>query len=69
MGLVTSLLMTMLLFEIGIARTENQYVCIGIGMTLHWFLLSTFVWMIVCSWHMHCVFSRPIEIHAQREVG
>ncbi|KAK7090618.1 hypothetical protein V1264_010390 [Littorina saxatilis] len=58
MGMVTSLFVAMLLFEVGVARVELPAVCTVLGVVIHFCLLSAFTWMVICSAYMFHVFKR-----------
>ncbi|XP_076453455.1 latrophilin receptor-like protein A [Babylonia areolata] len=60
MGLVTSLLVAMLLFEVGVARVEILALCTLLGVLIHFALLSAFTWMVICSLHMYRVFAHVL---------
>ncbi|KAL8595935.1 hypothetical protein ACOMHN_018247 [Nucella lapillus] len=57
MGLVISLLVTMLLFQLGVSRVEIRALCVALGVAIHYSLLSAFTWMGLCSLHMYRVFA------------
>ena len=61
MCLVTTLLLTITLFNAGGFVQESSVECQSIGVATHFFLLSTFVWMLLCSAHMYIVFNNIME--------
>ncbi|XP_041351118.1 uncharacterized protein LOC121370083 [Gigantopelta aegis] len=56
MGLILTLLITVGLNLFGISRVEHSLLCKVIGILNHFFLLSSFTWMGICSFHMYWVF-------------
>ena len=61
MSMVATLLLTIVLFTIGGFVEASSLECQAIGVATHFFLLSTFVWMFLCSTHMYRVFSHIME--------
>ncbi|KAK3793228.1 hypothetical protein RRG08_003608 [Elysia crispata] len=68
MCLVASLLLAIVLFFVGGFVQESSLECQIIGMLTHFFILSTFVWMLICTIHMHRVFSDVLK-HTQSGDG
>ncbi|XP_046576506.1 uncharacterized protein LOC124284467 [Haliotis rubra] len=56
MGLVFTLLVALLLYTLGSARIEQPKMCMVTGIVTHFFLLSSFTWMSICTVHMYVVF-------------
>ncbi|GFR93482.1 G-protein coupled receptor 64-like [Elysia marginata] len=61
MCLVLALLLAIGLFISGGFVQASSVECQIIGVATHFFLLSTFVWMLLCSAHMYSVFSHVME--------
>lgn len=40
-------LISWLLFLVGVEQTENPFVCVAVAAVLHYFLLATFMWMLM----------------------
>lgn len=57
MFLSINLLIAQGLFQFGIGQTSLGYICTVLGVLIHYFWLSSIVWMNVCSIHMFRVFS------------
>ncbi|XP_046364808.2 uncharacterized protein LOC124141001 [Haliotis rufescens] len=56
MGLVFTLLVALLLYTLGSARVEQPMMCRVTGMVTHFFLLSSFTWMSICTIHTYVAF-------------
>ena len=56
MCLVISMIFALGIFQFGFNATSNPHVCIAIGVISHFFWLSTFGCMNVCSFHMYTMF-------------
>ncbi|RUS74954.1 hypothetical protein EGW08_017289 [Elysia chlorotica] len=61
MSMVTTLLLALTLFNIGGFVQESSVECQIIGVATHFFLLSTFAWMLLCSAHMYIIFNNIME--------
>ncbi|XP_076458580.1 latrophilin receptor-like protein A [Babylonia areolata] len=69
LALVLTLLLAMLTFQLGVARVEFPTACVVLGVLIHYLLLSSFTWMLVCSFHMYRIFTRLLHhahIHIHR---
>ncbi|GFN80403.1 adhesion G-protein coupled receptor g6 [Plakobranchus ocellatus] len=69
MGLVGALLLAIVLFLAGGFIRESSVECQVIGVLTHFFLLSAFVWMFVCTVHMYGVFSNVLKHTPSGESG
>ncbi|GFO38053.1 myosin-10 [Plakobranchus ocellatus] len=67
MCLVTALLQTIILFFVGGFLEESSLACQIVGVLTHFFLLSAFMWMLVCTVHMYSVFSN-IMVHTSTTI-
>ena len=57
MALCANLLLAQALLQFGVSWTELRGGCVAIGMLVHYFWLASVLWMNVCSFHMHRVFT------------
>ncbi|XP_060064257.1 uncharacterized protein LOC132544650 [Ylistrum balloti] len=57
MNLVFIMFCAQLLFQVGFDRIARSTLCAAIGIFIHFFWLSTFTCMNVCSFHMYTVFA------------
>lgn len=62
--LCVTLVISQVLFLVGINRTEVVGVCRGIAIALHYFLLSAFCWMLVEGYNIHESFTAVFEVSA-----
>nr|KAG5710424.1 hypothetical protein BaRGS_022242 [Batillaria attramentaria] len=69
MGLIATLLITTLLFEFGSGRVEERQSCVVVGVLIHFFLVSSFTWMVICTVHMHRIFSNVIASRVDDREG
>ncbi|KAK0395878.1 hypothetical protein QR680_001472 [Steinernema hermaphroditum] len=60
-NLCLSLLVAELLFVIGINRAENEAVCRGIAVALHYFFLSAFTWMLLEGYQLYLMLIQVFE--------
>jgi hypothetical protein len=65
-SLSVSLFLMYLLFVTGFTQTSNEFVCIGIGASLHYFVLSSFCWMFVEAYHNYLKFVKVIGTYIPR---
>uniref|UniRef100_A0A8D1MW42 Cadherin EGF LAG seven-pass G-type receptor 1 n=1 Tax=Sus scrofa TaxID=9823 RepID=A0A8D1MW42_PIG len=63
-NLVGALFFSQLVFVIGIAQTENPFLCTVIAIVLHYVYLSTFAWTSVESLHVHRMLTEVRNIDA-----
>ncbi|XP_076458526.1 uncharacterized protein LOC143292224 [Babylonia areolata] len=61
LALVVTLLLAMLTFQLGVARVELPTACLVLGVLIHYLLLSSFTWMMVCSFHMYRIFTHLLH--------
>ncbi|XP_041351121.1 adhesion G protein-coupled receptor L3-like [Gigantopelta aegis] len=66
MGLILTLICALTLQTFGIARVELNVVCRAIGICFHFFLLSSFTWMLICTVHMFRVFRKMLSSRTTR---
>ena len=57
MALCSNLFLAQALLQFGVSWTELKGGCVAIGMLIHYFWLASVLWMNVCSFHMHRVFT------------
>ena len=57
MALCANLFLAQSLLQFGVSWTELKGGCVAIGMLIHYFWLASVLWMNVCSFHMHRVFT------------
>ncbi|OWF39937.1 uncharacterized protein LOC110464408 [Mizuhopecten yessoensis] len=67
MNLVVMMFFAQLLFQVGFNQTSITELCRTIGIFIHFFWLSTFTCMSVCSFHMYSVFAG--ELMSGRQTG
>uniref|UniRef100_A0A1I7XZ25 C-type lectin domain-containing protein n=1 Tax=Steinernema glaseri TaxID=37863 RepID=A0A1I7XZ25_9BILA len=60
-NLCLSLLVAELLFVIGINRADNEGVCRGIAVALHYFFLSAFTWMLLEGYQLYLMLIQVFE--------
>ncbi|XP_033752038.1 LOW QUALITY PROTEIN: adhesion G protein-coupled receptor L4-like [Pecten maximus] len=60
MCLIVSLFFSQCLMQFGMKQTQHTHLCMIIAIFLHFFWLSTFFSMNVCSFHMYRVFVFPL---------
>lgn len=58
MGMCATLFLAQGLLQFGGFQTKYVILCKVLGVLSHYFLLSTFTWMTICSFHMYRVFCR-----------
>uniref|UniRef100_A0A8D0XLD1 Cadherin EGF LAG seven-pass G-type receptor 1 n=1 Tax=Sus scrofa TaxID=9823 RepID=A0A8D0XLD1_PIG len=63
-NLIGALFFSQLVFVIGIAQTENPFLCTVIAIVLHYVYLSTFAWTSVESLHVHRMLTEVRNIDA-----
>lgn len=59
-GLAVTLLLAMLLLEVGVFLVELPIGCMVVGVLAHFFLLSAFTWITISSFHAYRVFRRAM---------
>ncbi|KAK7110203.1 uncharacterized protein [Littorina saxatilis] len=57
MALCANLFLAQALLQFGVSWTDLKGGCIALGMLIHYFWLAAVLWMNVCSFHMHRVFT------------
>ncbi|KAJ9586011.1 hypothetical protein L9F63_020349, partial [Diploptera punctata] len=62
-SLSLSLFVMYLLFLIGINQSSIKGLCIAFGASLHYFILTSFCWMLVVAYHNYLKFYRVIGIY------
>ena len=66
MGFCSTLLTALVLFLVGGFAGHVTVACEIVGVTIHFFLLSAFTWMVLCSAHMYHVFTKlEVADHSQ----
>ncbi|XP_049550558.1 cadherin EGF LAG seven-pass G-type receptor 1 isoform X4 [Orcinus orca] len=63
-NLIGALFFSQLVFVIGIAQTENPFLCTVIAILLHYVYMSTFAWTFVESLHIHRMLTEVRNIDA-----
>uniref|UniRef100_A0A8C9EAL3 Cadherin EGF LAG seven-pass G-type receptor 1 n=1 Tax=Phocoena sinus TaxID=42100 RepID=A0A8C9EAL3_PHOSS len=63
-NLIAALFFSQLVFVIGIAQTENPFLCTVIAILLHYMYMSTFAWTFVESLHIYRVLTEARNIDA-----
>ncbi|XP_035825504.1 adhesion G-protein coupled receptor G2 [Aplysia californica] len=61
MGFSSTLLAAIILFLIGGFLDDVTVLCEVVGVATHFFLLSAFTWMVICTAHMYYVFTKLLE--------
>lgn len=62
MHLCANLCVALLIFVFGVEATEHETQCTGVAVLLHYFLLTTFCWMLVEGWHLYRTFIRVFNV-------
>lgn len=62
--LALTIIFVQLFFQIGIDRTENQYVCMTMAICLHYVLVAMFCWMLVEGIHLYVVLVKVFRSHS-----
>jgi hypothetical protein len=65
-SLSVSLFLMYLVFVTGFTQTSNEFLCIGIAASLHYFILSSFCWMFVEAYHSYLKFVKVIGTYIPR---
>ena len=66
MSLCLSLMLLLILFMVGSGRTENKHACFAIAVMLHYFLLTTVMWMAVEGYQMYQAFIQVLATYTQK---
>jgi len=53
LNILINLEISLILFKVGVTRTENKYVCIGITASIHYFLLVTWCWKTAYAYEIY----------------
>eukprot|EP00051_Salpingoeca_urceolata_P012953 m.161611 g.161611 ORF g.161611 m.161611 type:complete len:2053 (-) comp17651_c0_seq3:286-6444(-) len=63
MHLCINLAIALTVFVFGIDETDDADFCTAIGIVLHFFLLASFLWMLVEGYHLHRTFVAVFDVH------
>jgi G protein-coupled receptor 64/G protein-coupled receptor 126 len=65
-SLSVSLFVMYLVFVTGFTQTSNEFLCISIAATLHYFILASFCWMLVEAFYNYLKFVKVIGTYVPR---
>lgn len=60
MSLVAAMFFAQGFLQFGLKQTDNSYVCIVIGILIHYFWLTMFLCLNICTFHMYRVFCHDV---------
>ena len=66
LSLCISLLLLLIIFLVGIERTTNQRGCQVVAVLLHYFILTTFLWMGVEAANIYQMFVKVFQMGSQK---
>lgn len=46
--------------------TDDEWVCKGLGLLLHWSLLAAFMWMLLEGFHLYLLLVRVFNVYIKR---
>jgi hypothetical protein len=66
MNLAICLIISQLLFAVGISETDHENFCQSVALTLHYFLLAALMWALVEAFEIHSSFTAVFEVRRTR---